>query len=105
MILEPELICRVPLFTIEIGPLLAAPTVLFRVKEDPVREIPPEPLVLKAPKLEVTVPVAADWVIDAAVIAAVVTVPALVMVKALSGVAPTAPDMVMVPEPLFNDKL
>ena len=86
------------------GPLPVAPTVLLRVKEDPVREIPADPLVLKAPKLEVTTPVAADWVIDAAVIAAVVTAPALVIVKAFSDVAPIAPDNVIDPEPLFKVK-
>lgn len=80
-IVLPAVVVRAPLLLSVMGPLPVVNTFCKNVKFVPVREIPLEPLVAKAP-LKSVVPVPVDWVRELAVTACAVKLRTVEIVKA-----------------------
>jgi hypothetical protein len=101
----PEAKVKRPLLAIARGPLLEVATVLLNVNAVPVRLIP-ETLAVEMAPLKVEVPAPDNCTNAPTLIAAAVTLFALVIVRELSGwVAPLAPLNVTLPVPAMRFKL
>lgn len=95
----PTVVVNIPELAMVIGPLLLVVALPRNVKTDPVRLMPPTPVVVRS-LLKRVVPVPADWVIVAALMACVVTLRAVEIIKFTKGCDdPAFPETVKSPVP------